>query len=610
MRSEPVEPRPVQVGVQRLELSEVVGVARHSAPVAALTLEARERLEATASWVARTVDEIVSPSEPRRRPTAYYGINTGFGALAGRTALDSVYLIKALGRNLIASHSVGVGRYFDLPVVRAAMLVRAQSLAQGYSGVRPLIVETLCRMLNCGVYPAVPEQGSLGASGDLAPLAHLVLTMSAVPRAEAGAPDLDLDATDGEAFLRHDGPAGAAGAVLHLTEDHATGEQTLWRRATGSEAMSRVGGKVELEAKEALALTNGSTFSAALGVLSLHDARNLLDHAALVVAMTLEGIRGFRDPFYPEPHRVRRHEAAARFASEVLSYLEGSELLDPGDLGTNPMRVPPQDPYSIRCAPQVHGTIADTLDLVQRWVEMEINAVTDNPLIFLGLERSYKTLSGGNFHGEPIAMAMDFLAIALTEMGSMSDRRMFVMNDYHPDKTYEDTEAGPRPAHGLSSFLIDEPKGLKGLNTGLMMLQATAAALVSDCKVLAHPDSVDTIPSSGNQEDHVSMSLNAARHARDIVANIEQVLALEFLCAAQAIYLQRAKTGNGALRMGAGTGAAYAALRAAGVSPLTQDRVLFPDIRRVVTLLRSGELLEAARRAAAACSVTGGSGPC
>jgi histidine ammonia-lyase len=607
MRSEPVEPRPVQVGVQRLELSEVVGVARQGAPVAVLTLETREKLQATASWVARTVDEIVSRREPGRRATAYYGINTGFGALAGRTALDSAYLIKALGRNLIASHSVGVGRYFDLPVVRAAMLIRAQSLAQGYSGVRPLIVETLCRMLNRGVYPAVPEQGSLGASGDLAPLAHLVLTMCAVPRADAGASDLGLDATDGEAFLHHDGQPGA---VLHLTEDHATGKQTLWRRATGSEAMACAGGKIELEAKEALALTNGSTFSAALAVLSLHDARNLLDHAALVVAMTLEGIRGFRDPFYPDPHHVRRHEAAARFAAEVLSYLEGSELLDPGDLRTNPTRVPPQDPYSIRCAPQVHGTIADTLDLVQRWVEMEINAVTDNPLIFLELARSYKTLSGGNFHGAPIAMAMDFLAIVLTEMGSMSDRRMFVMNDYHPDKTYEDTKAGPRPAHGLSSFLIDEPLGLKGLNTGLMMLQATAAALVSDCKVLAHPDSVDTIPSSGNQEDHVSMSLNAARHARDIVANIEQVLALEFLCAAQAIYLQRAKTGNGGLRMGAGTGAAYAALRAAGVAPLTQDRALFPDIRRAVSLLRRGELVEAARQATAVSGVTEGSGPC
>ncbi len=600
MRGEPAETRPVLLGAGPLGLSDVVRVARYGAPVAPLGPEPTQRLQATAAWVAQTVDEIASDREPGHRATAFYGINTGFGALAGRTALDSAYLIKALGRNLIASHTVGVGRWFDLPVVRAAMLIRANSLAQGYSGVRPLVVDTLSGMLNAEVYPAVPEQGSLGASGDLAPLAHLVLAMSAPPRAEAGAVDLGQDATDGEAFLPFDADAGAAGAPLHLTEDHATGEQTLWRRVTGAQAMACVGGKIELEAKEALALVNGSTFSAAIAALALSDSRNLLDHAALVVAMTLEGIRGFRDPFLPQLHRVRGHEAAARFGAQVLSYVEGSELLDPGHLDTNPVRVPPQDPYSVRCAPQVQGAIADTLDLAQRWVEMDINAVTDNPLIFLDLPRSYKTISGGNFHGEPIALAMDFLAIALTEMGGMSDRRMFMMNDYHPAKTYQPADAGPRPAHGLPSFLIDPPEGLEGLNTGLMMLQATAAALVSDCKVLAHPDSVDSIPSSGNQEDHVSMSLNAARHARDIVANIEQVLALEFICAAQAIHLQRAKTGAGGLRLGAGTDAAYAVLRDAGVEPLTQDRAQFPDIRRMVALLRGGALVEAARRATAA----------
>jgi histidine ammonia-lyase len=605
MRSSPTAQGRLQIGLDRLSLSDVVGVARNGDPVAALAPQVSERLEATASWVARTVEEIVSARESGAQPTAYYGINTGFGALAGRTALDSAYLIKVLGRNLIASHSVGVGRYFDLPVVRAAMLIRAQSLAQGYSGVRPLVVETLCQMLNEGVYPAVPEQGSLGASGDLAPLAHLVLVMCTAPRAEPGVLDLGVDPTDGEAFLRCDAATSADTGALHLTEDYATGGQTLWRRGTGTQAMSVAGGKFELQAKEALALTNGSTFSAALAALALHDARNLLDHAGLVVAMTLEGIRGFRDPFYPDPHRVRGHQAAARFASEVLAYVDGSELLDASDLRTNPQRVPPQDPYSIRCAPQVHGTIADTLDLVTRWVEMEINAATDNPLIFLNLERSYKTFSGGNFHGEPIAMAMDFLSIALTDMGNMSDRRMFTMTDYHPDKTYEDPDTRTRPAHGLASFLIAEPRGLKGLNTGLMMLQATAAALVSDCKALAHPDSIDSIPSSGNQEDHVSMSLNAARHARDIVANIEQVLALELLCAAQAIFLQRDKTGNSSLRLGAGTGAAYDALRAAGVAPLTQDRVLFPDIRSAVSLLRRRGLVAAARRATEVRAVGG-----
>jgi histidine ammonia-lyase len=361
--------------------------------------------------------------------------------------------------------------------------------------------------------------------------------------------------------------------------------------------MAAVGGKIELHAKEALALTNGATFSAAIGALALHDARNLLDHAALAVAMVLEGIRGFRDPFYPHLHQARGHKAAEEFGREVLGYVEASELVDPGDLRTNPKRVPPQDPYSVRCAPQVHGTIADTLELARRWIDMEINAATDNPLIFLDLERSYKSVSGGNFHGEPIAMAMDFLGIAMTELGNIADRRMFMLTTYHPDKTYADPVNRTGPQHGLSSFLIEEPPERQGLNSGLMMLQATAASLVSDCKVLAHPDSVDSIPSSGNQEDHVSMSLNAARHARDIVANVEQILALEFLCAAQAISLQLSKRGNADLRLGAGTSAAYEALRSAGIPMLTQDRVQFPDIRRTVHLLRRGDLLREARRA-------------
>jgi histidine ammonia-lyase len=302
--------------------------------------------------------------------------------------------------------------------------------------------------------------------------------------------------------------------------------------------------------------------------------------------------------FFPHIHHARGHDGAGDFARQVLGYIEGSSLLDPGDLNTNPVCVPPQDPYSIRCSPQVHGTIGDTLDLARRWIEMEINAATDNPLIFLELGRSYKTLSGGNFHGEPIAMAMDFTAIALTELGSMSDRRMFAMNDYYPNKTYADPIARTGPAHGLNSFLIEEPPGKEGLNTGLMMLQATAAALVSDCKALAHPDSVDSIPSSGNQEDHVSMCLNAARHAREIVRNIEHVVALELICAAQAISLQLGKSGNSSLHPGIGTSCAYHTLRGSGVAALHQDRVLYPDIRLAVRLLRSGELLRAARRAA------------
>ena len=597
-RQTSVSADPVQLGQGRLSVEDVVEVAREGRLVAPLAAEVHARLQATASWVSQTVDDIASARKSGQEPAAYYGINTGFGAQAGKSALDSGYLTRVLGRNLVASHSVGVGPYFDLAVTRAALLLRAQSLAQGYSGVRPLLVETLGRMLNEGVYPAVPEQGSLGASGDLAPLAHMVLTMCRAPAPEPGTPDLGLDTTDGEAFLPCEAPVGRADAVLHLTEAYAGGEQTLWRRVTGAEAMARVGGKLELQAKEALAITNGSTFSAAIAALVVRDARNLQDCAELAVAMTLEGVRGFRDPFFPHPHRARGHAGAEAFAGRVLALVRGSELLDPGDLDVDPVRVPPQDPYSIRCAPQVHGTIADTLELAGRWVEMEINAATDNPLIFLDLERGYKTVSGGNFHGEPIAMAMDFLSIALTDMGNMSDRRMFAMTDYHPHKSYKDAREGDEPAHGLPSFLIDEPRATEGLNSGLMMLQATAASLVSDCKALAHPDSIDSIPSSGNQEDHVSMSLNAARHARDIVRNIEQVLALELLCAAQAIHLQQAKPGNSALHLGAGTAAAYGLMRDSGIAPLTQDRVLYPDIRKAVRLLRSGELVRAARAGA------------
>jgi histidine ammonia-lyase len=600
----PIHADAVQIGVRRLSVEDVVRVARDREFVMPLGPEVEARVQATATWVRNTVDQIAMSREIGQEPAAYYGINTGFGGQAGRSALDSAYLTQVLGRNLIASHSVGVGPYFEEAVVRAVLLIRAQSLAQGYSGVRPLIIETLIRMLNASVYPAVPEQGSLGASGDLAPLAHLLLVLAQPPTARAGDLDVSLDSTDGEAFLPclrleddHDG-------YLHITEHDSTGKQVIFRRVPGAQAMAAVGGKIELRAKEALALINGSTFSAAIAALVVRDAQNLLDHAELAVAMTLEGIRGFRDPFYPHLHRARGHTSAEHSAAHVLRYLDGSQLLDHGDLRTDPRRIPPQDPYSIRCAPQVLGTVADALELARRWTEMDVNAATDNPLIFLDLERDYKTMSGGNFHGAPIAMAMDFLSIALTDLASMSDRRMYMLTDYHPDQTYADPGNQVEPRHGLSSFLVEEPSETKGLNSGLMMLQATAAALVSDCKALAHPDSIDSIPSSGNQEDHVSMSLNAARHAREIVKNVEHVLALEFLCAVQAIALQLGKRGNRELRPGKGTEAVCGVLRSAGIAVLTQDRVLYPDIRKALHLVRSGSLVCAAREA------TGEVSPC
>jgi histidine ammonia-lyase len=572
----------LSVGTSRLTIEDVVRVARDGAPVAPLDPEVLNRVQATASWVAETVEQISRSRAGGQKAAAYYGINTGFGGRAGRSALDTEYLTRVLGRNLIASHSVGVGPYFDEEVVRAVMLLRAQSLAQGYSGVRPVVIETLLRALNARVYPAVPEQGSLGASGDLAPLAHLLLVLTSTPTAPEGEPGPRLDDTDGEAFVPCADVRPPAGEIYHITAHHATGRQTVWRRVSGAEAMAPAGGKLALKAKEALALMNGATVSAALAALVVHDAQNLLDHAELAVAMTLEGIRGFRDPFYPHLHRARRHPAAEGVGARILGYLQGSELLDPGDLETDPLRVPPQDPYSVRCAPQVQGAVADTLELARRWVETDVNAATDNPLIFSELGRGYKTMSGGNFHGEPVALAMDFLGIALTDVGSMSDRRMFTLLTDQRE---------------LSPFLVDEPPRTQGLNSGLMMLQATAAALVSDCKALAHPDSVDSIPSSGNQEDHVSMSLNAARHAREVVKNVENILAMEVLCAAQAVDLRLARPENRGKSMGTGTHAAYRAMRDAGIAGLDQDRVLYPDVRAAVRLVRGGALVRAAREA-------------
>lgn len=589
----------IQVGGGQLSITDLVRVARHHETVGELAPEALAKVEASEAWVAQTVQQISESKQNGTQATAYYGINTGFGALAGRSALDSIYLTKVLGHNLISSHSVGVGDYFDEEVVRATLLIRAQSLAQGYSGVRPMIINKLVAMLNAGVYPAVPEQGSLGASGDLAPLAHLLLVMCSVPTPSANDTDLNLDRTDGEAFVPYAPANDQSGDApyLHLTQASAGDEQTLWQRVPGAIAMATAGGKVELQTKEALALCNGATVSAAIAALVVKDAENLLANAELVTAMTLEGMRGFRDPFYPHVHEARGHDAAIQTAAQVLRYVEGSEIVDIGDLKTNPGRVPPQDPYSVRCVPQVLGSIRDTLEMARKWVEMDLNAATDNPLIFLDMERDYKTISGGNFHGEPIAMAMDYLSIALTELGSISDRRMFNLIDYHTDKTYEDPDNQIGPKHGLSGFLIEEPKATEGLNAGLMMLQATSASLVSDCKALAHPDTVDSIPSSANQEDHVSMSLNAARHARDIVKNIENVLALEFLCATQAIALQLNKTGNADLAVGKGSQAAFDCIRDAGVEFLTQDRVLYPDIRKALKLVRNGTLVQAALQA-------------
>lgn len=553
------------LGTHPLIIADVIAVARALERVYPLPSDVMARVTETAVWVTTTAQQIEDAPD---NASPIYGINTGFGSQAGRATFKSVDLTHQLSRNLIMSHSAGAGEYLDPDIVRAAMLIRANSLAQGYSGVRPILIQKLIDMLNADIYPAIPEMGSLGASGDLAPLSHLALVISApMPNETSG--------DTGEVFVPCQQPS--ASQTLHLTSDHISQTQTLWQKVSAKEGLTAVNGQLTLQAKEGLALINGTTFSTAIATLAVADAQNLLDHAVLALSLSLEGTRGFRDSFLPHLHEARGHTGAINIAQQVRRLTEGSSLLD-GDIYTNPRRVPPQDPYSLRCAPQVLGSIADTLEFVTRTVTTEINAVTDNPLIFLDLPRSYKTVSGGNFHGEPIAMSMDFLKIAMTELGSISERRVFKLTDYDPQN---------QEAHGLPPFLIQQPDETAGLQSGLMIAQYTAASLVSDCKTLAHPDSVDSIPSSANREDHVSMSMNAARHARQIIRNVEQIIAIELICAAQAIDLQLQK-GNGTL--GEKTKQAYDLIRQQ-IPYLDKDRVLSGDIQTAVRLIRQKTLL-------------------
>jgi histidine ammonia-lyase len=545
---------------ETLTIEDVIAVARDHKRVSLLgehsAVEVKKRIEKSANWVKSAIEELENCLEKGEQPRAYYGINTGFGHQAGKAAFRDPEDAKWLSRNLIVSHAVGVGDYFEEEVVRAAMLIRANTLAKGYSGVRLEVINTLVEMLNKGVHPAVPEKGSVGSSGDLAPLSHLALVMSRAP----GDSDDEKD----------------SGEVLVKTENG-------WGTISGKAAMERAGvERIVLGAKEGLALNNGATFSAALAALAVHDAGNLVQNAEVALAMSHEALQGFRDPFFAEVHNVRPHPGQIITSDRMLRLMQGSELLD-GDRDRNPENCPPQDSYSQRCAPQVIGAVRDTLAHIRRVVEIELNAATDNPLIFIGLDRDYKSVSCGNFHGEPVAFAMDFLGIAITELGNIAERRIFKL-----------TDAPRRPrekAYILPSCLVKEDAEKVGLNSGFLLPQYTAAALVSDCKTLAHPDSVDSIPTSGNKEDHVSMSTNAARHAREIVWNIQQVIAIEMMCAAQALDFRLA--GGRQIKVGAGTRRAYERIRR-DVKHLGADRVLYHDIRKMANLVQTNMVVEAA----------------
>ncbi|HMQ33797.1 MAG TPA: histidine ammonia-lyase [Chloroflexaceae bacterium] len=475
--------------------------------------------------VARAADAVAALLE---RGEVAYGITTGFGAFKDR--LIPPEQVEQLQHNILMSHAVGVGDPFDIATTRAIMLIRANTLARGHSGVRPATLELLLAMLNAGVHPRIPRKGSLGASGDLAPLAHMALPLIGL----------------GEAWV---------------------GDELL----PGDAALGRVGlAPLRLAAKEGLALTNGTAVMAALGVLETARAELLSASADIAGCLSLEALHGTDLAFDARIHALRpfpRQRECAAFLRELLA---GSELIR----GYDPAHV--QDAYTLRCIPQVHGAVRDAVAYARWAFEIELNAVTDNPLIFFEGDEIC-VLSGGNFHGEPLAVAMDYLGLAAAELGSIAERRIMRLTD----------EASN--VHTLPAFLT--PEG--GLNSGYMIAQYTAAALVTENKVLAHPASADSIPSSANVEDHVSMGVTAGLKLRAILDNVERILAIELMAAAQGVDFRRQSVGEGA-RMGRGTGPAYGLLRR-HVPFIARDEVMYPHIEAARRLVASGAVAEAAR---------------
>jgi histidine ammonia-lyase len=448
---------------------------------------------------------------------AHYGINTGFGTLA-EVSIPRADL-ERLQRNLVLSHAAGVGAPLPLPEVRALMLLRANVLAKGVSGIREETLDLLVALLDRGVVPVVPERGSVGASGDLAPLAHLALVLIG----------------EGEALLATPG--------------------TSPERLPSREALRRVGlAPVVLQPKEGLALVNGTQAMAAVGTLALLRAERLAELADLAGAMTLEGLLGSHRPFAAEIQAVRGQAGQTASAARLRALLHGSEL-NASHQGPGCHKV--QDPYSLRCMPQVHGAARDGMGFCRQVLAREVNAATDNPLVF---PDTGEIVSGGNFHGQPVALALDVLGIAVSHLGAISERRVEQL--VNPSLS------------GLPPFLTPRP----GLNSGFMIAQVTSAALVSENKVLGHPASVDSIPSSAGREDHVSMGMTAALKARQIVENVRTCLAIELLVAAQALDLRAP------LRPAARVAEAHRRIRAV-VPHLEDDRELHRDIAAVGALV-------------------------
>lgn len=494
----------IAVDGNNLTLADLVSIARDKAPVA-LDEAARTRVEASRAVIETLMTQ----------GRTIYGVNTGFGKLADVVIPPDQ--LRQLQINLLRSHCCGVGEPLSEAEARAMLCLRANVLAKGFSGVRPVVIETLLECLNRSVHPVIPSRGSVGASGDLAPLAHL--------------------------------------ATVLIGEGEALFEQ---QRMSGSEALQRAGiTPLELEAKEGVALINGTQAMCAVGGLALLDAEKLARSSDVAGAMTLEALRGTPAAFRHLLHDARPQRGQREVAAHLRELLAESEIRE--SHRANDPRV--QDAYSLRCMPQVHGAARDTLSELRRVLEIELNSATDNPLVF---PDTGEVISGGNFHGEPVAMALDYAAIGVSELGAISERRI-------------ERLVNPDLSGGLPAFLVGEP----GMNSGMMMAQVTATALCAENKILAHPASIDSLPTSANREDHVSMGMTAALKFKQIVRNTEQILAIELLCGAQGLeYLKP-------LRPARGVELAYQKLRHL-VAPLKADRALAPDITKIAAAVAAG----------------------
>ncbi len=488
-----------------LTIEEFVLVCRNFYEVE-LSKSAEEKVKAS----RKIVDDFVENGD------VVYGITTGFGKFSDVSiSKDESELLQ---KNLIVTHAVGAGKPFETEIVRGIILLRINNLAKGYSGVKLETIQTMINMLNKRVHPIVPQKGSLGASGDLAPLSHMVLPMIGLGLAEY----------NGKVISGADAMKEACIPIITLTS------------------------------KEGLALINGTQVMTSVGALTVYDALNLIKASDIAAALSFEAHNGVVNALDSKVHEVRPHKGQIDTAKIIQKLLSESKMT------TQQGEIRVQDAYSLRCTPQVHGASKDAINYVKERVEIEINSVTDNPIIF---PETKEGISGGNFHGQPMALSFDFLGIALAELANISERRL---------------ERLVNPAlSGLPAFLVEHG----GLNSGFMIVQYSAAALVSENKILAHPASVDSIPSSANQEDHVSMGTIAARKAKEIMENVRRVIAMEIMCACQGIDLRINKG------LGKGTAPVYNKVREF-VPMLVEDRPLYEDINKCEELIINGTIID------------------